>query len=130
MSSPGLWRETPINLKFEGKQCQVCKFVSYPEYHKICTKCGAVDQWKTVKLAKTGTIMTYVIQHYLPPSFEIPLPLAIVDLDPPGGRVYGLLTEAKPEEVKVGGRVEVDFRQIYSDKGLGIHSLKFKPLRK
>ncbi|MHA1298164.1 MAG: Zn-ribbon domain-containing OB-fold protein [Candidatus Helarchaeota archaeon] len=130
MSSPGLWRDTPINLKFEGKKCEVCNFISFPEYHRICTKCGAIDKWKVVKLAKTGTVMTYVVQHYLPPSFETPLPLAIIDLDPPGGRIYGMLTETKPEEMKVGLRVEVDFRQIYDDRGLGINSIKFKPLRK
>ncbi|MHA1378008.1 MAG: Zn-ribbon domain-containing OB-fold protein [Candidatus Helarchaeota archaeon] len=130
MSSPGLWRDTPINLKFEGRKCEDCGFVAFPEYHKICTKCGAVDKWKTVKLAKKGTIMTYVIQYYLPPSFETPLPLAIVDLDPPGGRVYGMLTETDLKELKVGMRVEVDFRQIYSDRGLDINSIKFKPIRK
>jgi uncharacterized OB-fold protein len=129
MSSPDLWRETPINLKFEGRKCEECGFVSYPEYHKICTKCGAVGKWKTVKMARTGTVMTYVVQHYLPPEFETPLPLAIVDLDSPGGRVYGMMTETKPEELKVGLRVTVDFREIYYDRGLGVHSMKFKPLR-
>lgn len=129
MSTPWLWRDTPINLKFEGRKCKACGYVSYPEYHKICTKCGAIDQWETVKLAKTGTVMTYVIQYYLPSLFETPLPLAIVDLDPPGGRIYGMLTETKPEEMQVGLRVEADFREIYTDSGLGIHSIKFKPLR-
>ena len=129
MSSPPLWRETGINLKFEGRQCEKCGFVSYPEYHKICTKCGTVDKWNTVKLAKTGSVMTYIIQHYLPAAFEVPLPLAIVDLDSPGGRVYAMLTETTPEEMKVGLRVEADFREIYYDRGLGIHSIKFKPIR-
>ncbi|NVM04431.1 MAG: OB-fold domain-containing protein [Candidatus Helarchaeota archaeon] len=129
MSTPPLFRETPINLKLEGKQCENCGYVSYPEYHKICVKCGTVDQWKVVKLAKKGTVMTYIIQHYLPAMFETPLPLAIIDLDPPGGRVYGMLTETKAEEMKVGLRVEVNFREIYYDRGLGIHSIKFKPIR-
>ena len=128
MSTPPLWRETPVNLQFEGLKCKSCGYVSYPEYHKICTKCGAVDQWETVKLANTGTVMTYIIQHYLPPTFETPLPLGIVDLDG-GGRVYAMFTETKPEEMKVGLRVKTDFREIYSDRGLGIHSLKFKPIR-
>lgn len=129
MSTPPLYRDLSINMKFEGMKCKKCGYVQYPEYHRICLKCGAVDQWERVKLSPTGTVHTYIVSYYLPPEFETPLPLAIVDLDPPGGRIYAIATETKAEEMKVGLRVQVEFREIYHADGLSIPSFKFKPLR-
>ena len=129
MSTPPLYRDLAINLKFEGMKCKKCGFISYPEYHRICMKCGAIDQWDKVKLSRTGTVHTYIVSYYLPAEFETPLPLAIVDLDPPGGRIYAISTETKPDEMKVGLRVELEFREMYHKDGLSVPSFKFKPLR-
>ena len=129
MSTPPLFRDVPINMKFEGMKCKNCGYVAYPEYHRVCLKCGTIDQWEKVKLTPRGTVHTYIVSYYLPPEFETPLPLAIVDLDPPGGRVYAISTETKHEDMKVGLRVELEFREIYYKDGLSVPSFKFKPLR-
>ncbi|HUX99209.1 MAG TPA: OB-fold domain-containing protein [Candidatus Deferrimicrobium sp.] len=129
MSTPPLYRDLSINLKLEGMKCKKCGFIAYPEYHRVCLKCGAIDQWEQVKLSSKGTVYTYIVSYYLPAEFETPLPLAIVDLDPPGGRIYAISTETKYEDMKVGLRVELDFREIYNDEGLSVPSFKFKPLR-
>ena len=129
MSTPPLFRMVGQNLKFEGMKCQSCGYISYPEYHRICMKCGAVDAWEKVKLSRTGTVHTYIVSYYLPAEFETPLPLAIVDLDPPGGRIYAISTETKHEDMTVGMRVEIDFREIYHKDGLSIPSFKFRKVR-
>ena len=129
MSTPPLYRDLSINLKLEGMKCKKCGFIAYPEYHRVCLKCGAIDQWEQVKLSSKGTVYTYIVSYYLPAEFETPLPLAIGDLDPPGGRIYAISTETKYEDMKVGLRVELDFREIYNDEGLSVPSFKFKPLR-
>ena len=129
MSTPPLFRMVGQNLKFEGMKCQSCGYISYPEYHRICMKCGAVDKWEKVKLSRTGTVHTYIVSYYLPAEFETPLPLAIVDLDPPGGRIYAISTETKHVDMTVGMRVEIDFREIYHKDGLSIPSFKFRKLR-
>jgi uncharacterized OB-fold protein len=129
MSTPPLYRDLSINLKLEGMKCKKCGYIAYPEYHRVCLKCGAIDQWDKVKLSSKGTVYTYIVSYYLPAEFETPLPLAIVDLDPPGGRIYAISTETKYEDMKVGLRVELDFREIYNDEGLSVPSFKFKPLR-
>ncbi|NVM31543.1 MAG: OB-fold domain-containing protein [Candidatus Helarchaeota archaeon] len=129
MSTPPLYRDLSINLKFEGMKCKNCGYIAYPEYHRVCLKCGTIDQWEKVKLSKTGKVHTYIVSYYLPAEFETPLPLAIVDLDPPGGRVYAISTETKADEMKVGLPVELDFREIFYKDGLSVPSFKFKPLR-
>ena len=129
MSTPPLYRDLSINLRFEGMKCKNCGYIAYPEYHRVCLKCGTIDQWEKVKLSKTGKVHTYIVSYYLPAEFETPLPLAIVDLDPPGGRVYAISTETKAGEIRVGMPVELDFREIFYKDGLSVPSFKFKPLR-
>jgi uncharacterized OB-fold protein len=129
ISTPVLYRELPINLKLEGMKCKKCGFIAYPEYHRICLRCGAIDQWDKVKVSKKGTVYTYIISYTLPPQFPSPLPLAIIDLDPPGGRIYAISTETKAEDMKIGLRVELDFREIYYAEGISTPSFKFRPIR-
>jgi uncharacterized OB-fold protein len=62
----------------------------------------------------------------LPPEVEPPVPLVIVDLEG-GGKYQGLITEvAKPEEVKVGDKVEMVLRKLYTDRGLNVYGYKFR----
>jgi uncharacterized OB-fold protein len=61
-----------------------------------------------------------------PPNFEPPITHVIVDLEG-GGRYLSLMTEIdKPEEIKIGSRVEMVLRKIMTDRGLNIYGYKFR----
>ena len=62
----------------------------------------------------------------LPPGLEPPVPIIIVDLEG-GGRYQGVITEVtKPEEVKIGGKVEMVLRKVFTDRGINIYGYKFR----
>jgi len=49
-----------------------------------------------------------------------------VDLEG-GGKYQGIITEVtKPEEVKIGDKVEMVLRKIVTDRGLNIYGYKFR----
>jgi uncharacterized OB-fold protein len=76
------------------------------------------------KLSKRGTVHTYCINYVLPPEIEPPAPLAIIDLEG-GGKYQSLLTEvAKPEDVKIGAKVEFVLRRILTNRGVALYGYK------
>ncbi len=128
MMKPPLWRIARENARLIGYRCKKCGFVNFPEPRQTCRRCRAPSEFEGVQMSPYGKIVSFVIQHRLPEGFQTPLPLAVVDLEG-GARVYGHLTDCKPEEVKVGLEVVADFRVAFEDEGLGIYSYKFKPVR-
>jgi uncharacterized OB-fold protein len=49
----------------------------------MCPSCHSLA-WKPVDMPMAGTIHSFVITHFPQvPSFEYPLPILLVDLDPP-----------------------------------------------
>ncbi|MFF5259352.1 Zn-ribbon domain-containing OB-fold protein [Actinomadura viridis] len=117
------------------QRCAGCaRFVHFPE--PACPFCGGADlPYETV--GGRGTVHTFSVVHrsFLP-GFEPPYVIAWIDLDldlgldvprpggtpgggtpgddPAGGpvRVFGDVTGCPPEDVRVGMRVEVHFREL------------------
>jgi uncharacterized OB-fold protein len=128
MHKPPTWRIARENARLIGYQCQQCGFVEFPELRRICKRCRRASEFVEIALRPYGKVISYVVQHRLPEGFETPLPLAVVDLEG-GARVYGQMTECKPEELQVGLAVEAELRVFYDDDGLHIYSYKFRPRR-
>lgn len=128
MVTPPVWRDLKQNYTMKGYKCRECGFISFPRKRKICLHCGKIAESDEVEMGRKGKVHTYVVQYYLPAEFETPLPMAVVDLEG-GGRVYAMMTECKPEEMKVGMDVELDFREILTVEEDRIYSYKCKPVR-
>jgi len=128
MVTPPVWRDLKQNYTMQGYKCKECGFISFPRKRRICLKCGKITESEEVELGRRGKVRTYVVQYYLPAEFETPLPMAVVDLEG-GGRIYAMVTECKPEEMKVGMDVELDFREILTVDEDRIYSYKCKPVR-
>jgi len=127
MIKPPIWRIARENARLIGYKCKRCGFVNFPEPPKTCKRCRTPSEFEEVQMGPHGKIVSFVIQHRLPAGFETPLPLAVIEFED-GARVYGHLTECRPEELKVGLEVIADFRVAFEDEGLGVYSYKFKPL--
>lgn len=131
--SPPIWREIQQNYQLIGYKCKKCGYISFPRKRRICMKCRAKplkdeEIIEPVHFSGKGTLLTYIIQYYLPKTMEPPLPAGIVQFDD-GPRLWCVFTETKPEDVKVGMRVQLIPREIFESEGHWVYSWKCLPLR-
>ena len=123
-ASPFFWRLNPETYRLIGVKCKDCGHITYPKY-EICPACGSF-KLEEYKLSKRGTVNTFCISYAVPPGFEAPIVPVVVDLDG-GGKYQGLITEvSKPEDVKIGGKVEMILRKVDSQRGLNIYGHVFR----
>ena len=76
--------------------------------------------------AKLGTVATYTVDR-LAYSPSPPMIDAVVDFDG-GGRYTLEVTDARPEQVDIGARVEMTFRRLYTSGGVHNYFWKARPL--
>jgi uncharacterized OB-fold protein len=98
-------------------RCASCaRFIFYPR--AVCPYCMSRDlPWE--QLSGLGTVYTYTIVHKAPPGFhdEVPYAVASVDLDE-GVRMMTRIVDCPVEEVTIGSRVRVVFRDLSQDAAL------------
>src|SRR6202011_811820 len=99
-----------------GSRCRDCDRVHVPP-QRVCAGCGAIDRMDAEPMSdKLGTVATFTVDR-LPLSLSPPVITAAVDFD--GGARYTLeLTDASPDEVEIGTRVELTFRRLYTSGGV------------
>ncbi|HVM64671.1 MAG TPA: OB-fold domain-containing protein [Acidimicrobiales bacterium] len=86
------------------------------------------EEWEPAPMADAqGTVATYTIDR-LAYSPSPPVMFAVVDFDG-GGRLPVELTDADPDEVAVGMRVEPTFRRLSSADGIHNYFWKARPVR-
>jgi len=71
------------------------------------------------------TVSYSVAMNYPGWAPDLPVILCLVDTDD-GARMYAQVTDCKPEEIKIGMRVEVHFEDISPEAGIP----KFRPAGK
>ena len=100
----------------EGSKCKACGSVFLGQ-RMACSKCGAVDQLETIRLADEGELYVYSIVHRSFPGVQVPYVSAIVDLKG-GGTVKGNLIgiDPNPEKIKMGMPVRVVFKDALGRK--------------
>lgn len=112
-------------LGLHGARCVDCETISTPpSVHPTCTGCGG-NKLETVPLATSGTIQTFVVNQTMPPPFEAPLPLVVVDLDD-GARLIlqGVSDYAAPA---IGHRIELRLRRYSIERGAPVYGYKVAP---
>jgi 3-hydroxy-3-methylglutaryl CoA synthase/uncharacterized OB-fold protein len=75
----------------------------------------------------TGTIATFTVDK-LAYSPSPPVVFAVVDFDG-GGRLPIELTDVAPADVRIGGRVEMTFRKLFTADGIHNYFWKARPVR-
>lgn len=113
-------------LALRGARCEACGTVSTPpSVHPTCVGCGGADL-TVVPLPRTGTVHTFVVNQTMPPPFEAPLPLLVVDLDD-GARlmVHGT---GDGSALEIGDRVELVLRRYAVERGASIYGYKAGPV--
>ncbi|WP_244962936.1 Zn-ribbon domain-containing OB-fold protein [Nocardioides dongkuii] len=108
------------------QHCPSCEALRFPP-GPSCPRCGAFDQGYVVA-AGTGTVFSYVVHRHPPvPGKELPIVLALVDLDE-GVRMVGEVADAVgPDgqpEIEIGTRLRVDFHRVDDDLTLPVWRLE------
>jgi 3-hydroxy-3-methylglutaryl CoA synthase/uncharacterized OB-fold protein len=94
---------------------------------RVSMEGGAIDDMEPVPMADVGgTIVTYTIDK-LVYSPSPPVVFAIVDFDG-GGRAPVELTDVDPADVRIGGRVEMTFRRLFTSDGIHNYFWKARPV--
>ena len=97
---------------------------------QVCNKCGAkrfppgpacdaYDRGYEVA-AGTGVVFSSFVPRHPPvPGKELPIVIALIDLDE-GVRMVGEVVDVADDEIEIGMRLRVDFREIDGDLTLPI----------
>jgi len=97
-----------------AQRCADCAALRFPT-GPMCPSCHSLS-WVEVDMPMSGTIHSFVITHYPQiPSFEYPLPILLVDLDPPADarsddatvRMIMNVKDNSSDGLEVGARVNV-----------------------
>ncbi len=126
-AAPPALRRADWKFGFVASRCTQCGTRSLPP-ERVCQQCHAVDQMVPEPLADVaGTTATYTVDHlaYTP---NPPVLVVVVDFDG-GGRLRCQLTDAAPDEVAIGQRVEMTFRRLITAGGVHNYFWKARPVR-
>ena len=112
---------------FHGSKDRSTGHIHLPP-QRVSVRGGAVDDMEDVAMADvSGTITTFTIDR-LAYSMSPPMVAAVVDFD--GGGRYPLeMADMDPSEVKIGMRVEMTFRRLYTADGIHNYFWKARPVR-
>ena len=104
------------------QKCNACGALRHPP-GPACPDCGALDRGHVVA-AGTGTVFSYVVHRHPPvPGKQLPLVIALIDLDE-GVRMVGEVVDVADDEIEIGMRLRVDFRRIDDELTLPIWRLE------
>lgn len=105
------------------QRCDDCHSYRFPPC-PICPECFSTN-YKWEKVSGKGTVYTFIVVRVpLRPEWQpdIPYTVGVVQLDE-GVRIVTNIIDCKPEDVKIGMKVEVIFEDVTKE-----HTLpKFKP---
>jgi 3-hydroxy-3-methylglutaryl CoA synthase/uncharacterized OB-fold protein len=94
---------------------------------RVSMTSGDIDQMEQVRMADVpATIATFTVDR-LAFSLSPPVVAAIIDFDG-GGRFQCELTDVDPAAVKIGDRVSMTFRRLYTSGGVHNYFWKARPL--
>lgn len=106
------------------RRCQQCGEYQWPP-RPMCAQCHSFDlQW--VKTGGKGILYTYTVAYRaFHPAFQndVPYGVVIVELDE-GPRMMGNSEGIKPEDIKIGTRMEAVFKDVTEEVTL----VNWKPL--
>ncbi|MHB8438907.1 MAG: OB-fold domain-containing protein [Acidimicrobiales bacterium] len=110
-------------LLLEGAKCRACGTVSTPpSIHPTCIGCGG-EELDVVPLVRSGTVQTFVVNQTMPPPFQAPLPLIVLDLDD-GARLMVQGTSADAQSLAIGDRVVLGLRRYALERGIPVYGYK------
>ena len=130
---PNLFTWTEEGPRLMSAVCISCHTYFFPAYHEQhrpgCSRSGI----KNVLLNRVGTLVSYTIQHYMPPPpFRTqeditPYVVGLIEF-PEGIQISGIVVDCSPDAFKIGMSMETTTFTLYrEDGGTDIVTWAFKP---
>jgi 3-hydroxy-3-methylglutaryl CoA synthase len=125
-AAPPTYRHERWKYAFAASRCENCGTRHLPP-QRVCVQCHTVDRMTEERLAVVpATIATFTVDR-LAFSLSPPVVAAVIDFDG-GGRFNCELTDVDPAAVRIGQRVEMTFRRLYTADGVQNYFWKARPL--
>jgi uncharacterized OB-fold protein len=123
------WRLRQQRYQLIGNRCLYCGRNFFPP-RQVCTECRCT-KFVSFQFCGRGELYSYTTLHQAPAGFETQTPYSVgmIRLDE-GPLVEAQLTDANPEDLRVGLRVEMVTRKLRAEgeAGLIIYGYKFRPM--
>jgi scaffold protein (connect acetoacetyl-CoA thiolase and HMG-CoA synthase) len=125
MLSPRYWREMPQRYRLEASKCKKCGKLFFPP-RLICNGCRN-REFETIKLSRSGKLLTYTIINTGPSQFvkQVPYAIGIVELKE-GVRVLSQITDCDLTKLATGMRLKVEFRKVQQEGEAGVICYGYK----
>ncbi len=92
------------------QQCSDCGALRHPP-RPMCGRCQST-RWGSVEASGRGSVHSYTVLHHPPvPGYQLPLPVALIDLEE-GTRIVANVAGCAPEQVHIGMLVECRFENV------------------
>jgi uncharacterized OB-fold protein len=128
-SATAYWRDVGTILRFHGSKCRSCGTLAFP-IQRVCYTCRTKDSFDEVRLSdKKGKVFTFSLDNLAGRSDDPVIVQSVVESEVDRARVYCLMTDFQPKEVRVGMPVEFTFRRIYEGAGFQNYFWKCRPVR-
>ncbi|TMC51264.1 MAG: hydroxymethylglutaryl-CoA synthase family protein [Chloroflexi bacterium] len=125
-SPPASARSHAWKFGLVGCRCRRCETAHLPPT-RVCVRCGAVDEMSPERFAdRRGRVATCTVDR-LTFSMAPPVIAAIVDFDE-GGRLACEVADARPDDIRIGTRVEMTFRRLHTADGIHNYFWKARPV--
>ncbi|MBM4442875.1 MAG: hydroxymethylglutaryl-CoA synthase family protein [Candidatus Rokubacteria bacterium] len=124
-AAPPSFRGEDWKYAFVGSKCQSCGTRHLPP-QRVCVKCHAVDRMTPERLADTSAVIATFTIDRLAYSLSPPVVAAVIDFEG-GGRFQCEMTDVDPKAVKIGDRVGMTFRKLFTANGVHNYFWKAKP---
>lgn len=128
----GLFVETADGPRLVGSRCRGCGTVTFPAQDS-CARCAQADSEEYL-LAPRGELFTWTVQRFRPktPPYTGPEefePYGVGYVELPGEcRVESILTTADPEELRIGGEMELTLIPTTGPDGAAARTFAFAPV--
>jgi hydroxymethylglutaryl-CoA synthase len=128
-SATAYWRDVSTILRFHGSKCRNCGTLAYP-IQRVCYSCRTKDSFDEVRLSDhKAKVFTFSLDNLAGRSDDPVVVQSVVESELDQARVYCMMTDCQPREVKVGMPVEFTFRRIYEGAGFQNYFWKCRPVR-
>jgi len=128
-SATAYWRDVTTILRFHGSKCRNCGTLAYP-IQRVCYTCRTKDSFDEVRLSDhKAKVFTFSLDNLAGRSDDPVVVQSVVESEVDKARIYCMMTDCQPKEVKVGMPVEFTFRRIYEGAGFQNYFWKCRPVR-
>jgi len=123
------WRERNWAIRFHGSKCKNCGMITFP-IQRVCYNCQSKDNYDEVRLSdKRGKVFTFSLDNLAGRSDDPLIPQTVIESELENTRIYCIMTDFDPKDVKIGMPVEMTFRRFYEGAGMYIYFWKCRPIR-